>query len=92
MAKAPSQISEDSKSYILIHIGLQLTPFPTNKQVKYQQYELKHTERTEQQLAFLTNWNWQNLIELIRWRTSCSVVLVKFVETRLEKNVLPLSR
>mgnify|MGYP000603930571 FL=1 len=55
MAKAPSQISEDSKSYILIHIGLQLTPFPTNKQVKYQQYELKHTERTEQQLAFLTN-------------------------------------
>ena len=92
MAKAPSQISEDSKSYILIHIGLQLTPFPTNKQVKYQQYELKHTERTEQQLAFLTNWNWQNLIELIRWRTSYSVVLVKFVETRLEKNDLPLSR
>lgn len=75
MAKAPSQISEDSKSYILIHIGLQLTPFPTNKQVKYQQYELKHTERTEQQLAFLTDWNWQNLIQVIWWDDGLIVLL-----------------
>ena len=37
----------------------QHSPQQTNKQVKYQQHELKHTGHTEQQLACLTNWNWQ---------------------------------
>ena len=51
---------QSTLSLLLIHIECQhsVNTHPnkqTNKQVKYQQHELKHTVHTEQQLACLTN-------------------------------------